>query len=493
MTVLDRIRLIDPLSIDSNINSMNKFELSLSALRLPVDFLAVLVAGFLAYSIRVSTTVQEIRPLGAAIRVEDYRILVLAFAGLTILISALSGLYAMKVTRGVVTEFYRIFNAISTAILIIILFYFFAPIDWELFLSRFLFVALWTISIGTVFLGRLLIRALQTFLVQRYRLGLHRAAIILGDSSGDILLEAFQGNPGLGYQVVHTTESFDLKTFQTLATERKIDEVILTNSKIDPQTQMEINEFCDEYKLDFQYIPNLFDTYGKVDVRTLAGVMLFRVKRTTLEGWGSILKRAFDITFAGLFLVIFSPVYILTAIAIKLDSKGPIFYKSIRVGPKNREFEVFKFRSMYTELCTDEKNPETIALEQKLLAEKGIKQGPVNKIKDDPRVTRVGKFIRKTSIDELPQFWNVLVGNMSVVGPRPHQPREVAKYEKHHKKVLTIKPGITGMAQVNGRSDLTFDEEVLYDTFYIENWSLMLDLIIILKTPWAVIAPRKAD
>ena len=148
---------------------------------------------------------------------------------------------------------------------------------------------------------------------------------------------------------------------------------------------------------------------------------------------------------------------------------------------------------MYEELCTDEDNAASIALEQKLLAEKGIKAGPVNKIKDDPRVTKLGKFIRKTSIDELPQFFNVLAGSMSLVGPRPHQPREVEKYKQHHKKVLTIKPGITGMAQVNGRSDLSFEEEVLYDTFYIENWSIWLDIIILLKTPWAIIAPRKAD
>jgi lipopolysaccharide/colanic/teichoic acid biosynthesis glycosyltransferase len=148
---------------------------------------------------------------------------------------------------------------------------------------------------------------------------------------------------------------------------------------------------------------------------------------------------------------------------------------------------------MYTDLCTDENDPKSIELEQKLLAEKGTKSGPVNKIKDDPRVTKVGAYIRKTSIDELPQFFNVLMGEMSIVGPRPHQPREVAQYEKHHKKVLTLKPGITGMAQVNGRSDLTFEEEVLYDTFYIENWSIWLDLIIIIKTPLAILSPRKAD
>jgi exopolysaccharide biosynthesis polyprenyl glycosylphosphotransferase len=233
--------------------------------------------------------------------------------------------------------------------------------------------------------------------------------------------------------------------------------------------------------------------YTQVEIKNLSGVLLFRVKRTTLEGWGSIYKRIFDIVVASLAIIILSPIYILTIIAIKLDSPGPILYKNKRVGVAKKMFNVYKFRSMYQDMCTDETNTASIELEQKLLAEKNTKSGPLYKIKDDPRVTRLGKFIRRTSIDELPQFFNVLQGTMSLVGPRPHQPREVDKYKQHHKKVLTIKPGITGMAQINGRSDLSFEEEVLYDTFYIENWSIWLDIIILLKTPWAVIAPRKAD
>jgi len=338
----------------------------------------------------------------------------------------------------------------------------------------------------------MIIRYIQSIFIERYKLGINKVALILGSSSGESLYNYIIENPDTGYKVVYHDKKFDQAKLSELAKSKKINTVILTKQDYSLSEQILINDFCDEYKLDFQYIPNTFDTY-KIDIRTLAGVILFRVKRTTLEGWGSVIKRIFDIVFAMIFIIVFSPLYILTAILIKLESKGPVFYKSIRVGPNNKNFAVYKFRSMYQELCTDESDPKSIELEQKLLKEKGTKSGPVNKIKDDPRVTKVGKFIRKTSIDELPQFFNVLIGNMSVVGPRPHQPREVSQYEKHHKKVLTIKPGITGMAQVNGRSDLSFDEEVLYDTFYIENWNIILDLIIIIKTPLAIFGERKAD
>jgi len=118
--------------------------------------------------------------------------------------------------------------------------------------------------------------------------------------------------------------------------------------------------------------------------------------------------------------------------------------------------------------------------------------GPLFKMVNDPRITRVGKFLRRTSLDEIPNFWNVLFGNMSLVGPRPHEPAEVEKYEKHHKKLLDIKPGITGMAQISGRSTLDFDEEAKLDTLYIETWSIKLDIIILFKTPLAVLFSKTA-
>ncbi len=185
---------------------------------------------------------------------------------------------------------------------------------------------------------------------------------------------------------------------------------------------------------------------------------------------------------------------IITAILIKLESSGSIIYKNERVS-KNGVFKTYKFRSMFLKYCVGDGYGDNKALEfeEELIKKQNTKDGPVYKIGRDPRLTKIGRFIRRWSIDEFPQFFNVLFGNMSLVGPRPHQPREVIKYEKHHKKVLAIKPGITGLAQISGRSDLSFEEEVKLDTYYIENWSLLLDISIILRTPIAMIRTRKAE
>jgi len=177
---------------------------------------------------------------------------------------------------------------------------------------------------------------------------------------------------------------------------------------------------------------------------------------------------------------------------IKIDTKGPIFFTRkdddsplYRVGQGGKLFHYLKFRSMID---------RSDSLRYTELADRNLrKDGPMVKIQDDPRITRVGKFIRRYSIDELPELFLVFKGDMSLIGPRPHLPEEVAKYEHHHKKVLTIKPGMTGMAQISGRSDLTFEEEVKLDTYYIENWSMFLDFSILLKTPMAVFGYRKAE
>jgi lipopolysaccharide/colanic/teichoic acid biosynthesis glycosyltransferase len=205
-----------------------------------------------------------------------------------------------------------------------------------------------------------------------------------------------------------------------------------------------------------------------------------------------VAKRAMDIIFSGLLIMILSPLLLLTAIIIKLDSRGPVFFSRrddgsyvTRVGQNGKPFRYFKFRSMID---------RADSLRYTELADRNLRtDGPLVKIKDDPRVTRFGRFIRRFSIDELPELFLVFMGRMSLVGPRPHLPEEVAKYEQHHHKVLTIKPGISGLAQISGRSDLAFEEEVRLDLYYIENWSMLLDISILLKTPWAVIRHRQAE
>ncbi len=181
---------------------------------------------------------------------------------------------------------------------------------------------------------------------------------------------------------------------------------------------------------------------------------------------------------------------LLTALAIVLESGAPVFFSRKddgqlvkRIGQFGKPFTYFKFRSM-------KQNTDSLRYDE-AMQEKNVRKGtPMVKIVDDPRVTKVGQWIRRFSLDELPEFFLVLKGDMSLVGPRPHLPEEVAQYQKHHKRVLHMKPGITGLAQVTGRSDLDFEDEVRLDTYYMEHWALWLDLVIVLKTPFAMIKKR---
>ena len=171
-------------------------------------------------------------------------------------------------------------------------------------------------------------------------------------------------------------------------------------------------------------------------------------------------------------LPLFAPIFLVGAFMIKWETKGPVFVKLKRVS-QGKEFELFKFRSM---IDGAEQLKPHLAMEN----ERG--DGPLFKMKDDPRITKVGRFLRSKRIDELPQILNVLRGDISLVGPRPHEPQEVARYERHHKKVLAIKSGVTGLAQISGAETLLFEEEVKLDRHYIENWSLKKDISILLKT-----------
>jgi exopolysaccharide biosynthesis polyprenyl glycosylphosphotransferase len=205
-----------------------------------------------------------------------------------------------------------------------------------------------------------------------------------------------------------------------------------------------------------------------IEMNIWGDVPLLELKRTPLDGWGRIIKRIVDIVGSIIALILSSLFFLIVPIIIKFDSKGPVFFKQKRVG-LDKNFNFLKFRTM-KEGAQKEHN--------KLMKEHGI----MFKLKNDPRITKVGKFLRKTSIDEIPQFINVLKGEMSLVGPRPPMPEEVAHYSNWQKKRLGVKPGITGLWQVSGRSNLSFEEWVKLDKFYIENWSFALDMQILFRT-----------
>ncbi|WP_232819233.1 sugar transferase [Homoserinimonas sp. OAct 916] len=227
----------------------------------------------------------------------------------------------------------------------------------------------------------------------------------------------------------------------------------------------------------------LTDVAGpRIHFRPVEGLPLIHVDLPQFEGTKHILKRGFDALLSGLALMILAPVVLVIAALIKLDSPGPVLFKQKRVGQNGAEFKMLKFRSMIPDA------------ESALVALKAQNEGAgvLFKMKDDPRVTRLGKTLRKYSLDELPQLWNILVGDMSLVGPRPPLPNEVEGYESHVKRRLYIKPGLTGLWQVSGRSDLDWEQSVKLDLYYVENWSLTGDLMLLWRTVKVVLKPAGA-
>ncbi len=471
---------------------MKRVELLFAFILVPLDYLALIAAGAFAYFIRFQPFFTELRPVVFDLRFPEYFRLVTLIAVAWIPIFAFAGLYRIRSTRRVVDELQRATLACSTGVLGVILLIFFQR---ELFSSRFILIAVWILSILFVFLVRLFILLLERILFMK-GIGMRNVILVGGDKTTKDILHLFQEKPRFGFRVVAHAPSFDAETrekFTRLAAQHMVDEIIQTGVDVSREESTELLSFSEEHHITFKYIADLFATHARnIAITTIAGTPIVEIHRTSLDGWGKIGKRIFDIVFALLLLVVLSPLLLLTAVAIVLESGFPVFFRRLddgkpteRIGEHGKSFLYFKFRSMH---------PGTHAMRYTALADRNMRKGgPLVKIKNDPRLTRVGRFIRRFSIDELPELFLVLKGDMSLVGPRPHLPEEVAHYKKHHKRVLTIKPGITGLAQISGRSDLTFDEEVRLDSYYIENWSMWFDIYILLKTPFAVLARREAE
>ncbi|MDD5252030.1 MAG: sugar transferase [Patescibacteria group bacterium] len=466
-------------------------ELVVAVSLVPLDFLLTFLAAVTAYNLRFGW-LAGLRPVTFDLPYAEYLGLAAAAALLSNAFLALSGLYRIGGPRRLTFELTRVFLASSTTFLAFIVFIFFRR---ELFSSRFIILAAWILTVVYLSLGRIAVRLTQRRLL-RYGIGVRRAALIGNDEHNtQALMAAFASDRELGYRVVAAFSVFDSAAETELSRLNQagaLDEIIVTDPTVSRADLSRILGFAQSRQIGFRYSADLLETHAmNVRVGTLAGRPMVEVRGTRLDGWGRVFKRLFDIIGSILLIVVTSPIMLVTAIAVKMDSSGPVFFElddgspPMRVGEKGRRFRFLKFRSMY---------PRTHQQRyDQLTARNERADGPLIKIKDDPRVTRVGRFIRHYSIDEMPQFFLALKGDMSLVGPRPHEPEEVAKYEEKHRRVFSVKPGITGLAQISGRADLTFEEEVRLDTYYVENWSPWLDLTILLKTPFVVLSRKGAS
>jgi len=471
---------------------MKKVESFFSILFVPLDFILLILAGISAYNLRFSTWSKNIRPVIFNLPFNQFFKSLLVIALVWLIILALSGLYNIRGVLKLSQELRKIFFACSTGLAIVAILIFFQR---ELFDSRFIVLVGSLIAIIYLSVAHVFVRWFQRRLFA-YGVGVHNVILVGNSKTTESLIAEFSRNKRLGFEVSKRVRDFSLETAQELSLfikDQAIDEIIQSDPNLSKAEVLRLFDFANENHLTFKYVADLLEVKVlRTEVSELFGLPIVEVKKTTLEGWGKVFKRIFDIIISGLLILILSPILILTAIIIVLDSRGSIFFSRrddgsyvYRVGESGVPFKYFKFRSMI---------PNSDSMRYNELADRNLRgDGPMVKIKDDPRVTRFGHFIRRFSIDELPELFLVFIGRMSLVGPRPHLPEEVAKYENYHKKTLTIKPGITGLAQVSGRSDLLFEEEVKLDVYYIENWSMWLDFSILFKTPLAVLKHRQTE
>jgi exopolysaccharide biosynthesis polyprenyl glycosylphosphotransferase len=343
-------------------------------------------------------------------------------------------------------------------------------------------------------------RAAQ-MLARRRRLNLIPTLIVGRGPEAAIFINEMRERPELGYRVIGVVEnSLDdtssaefegvpivgsLRGLPEAIIEAGANEVIIADSNVPGDALFDVMMRMGRRRgVEFRIAPSLFSFLPrKTEVDQIGALPMITLFRSPLSNIARLVKRTSDLIIAFVATLIFLPVWILIALLVKLDSRGPVFYKQERVGMDGRVFLFYKFRTMHPD--TDDGSHREFQ-RRYIAGQADVKLAgdgrPVYKLQADPRITRVGRWLRRLSLDELPQLLNVLRGDMSVVGARPPIPYEVESYELWHRKRLDMKPGMTGLWQVSGRNRLPFDEMVRLDLFYIENWSLLLDLKIILKT-----------
>lgn len=455
-----------------------------------LDIVLILVAFLLAYVLRYQFQwLREVDPAYYTTFV-PYIPMAAIQGGLTLLAFLLSGVYRFRRGASLVDEVYGVINGAFSGFVVTVFFIFF----WRpLVYSRLFFLYATALIIVFLIAARLLRRA--TLRVLRARgFGVDRVLIVGSDDVGLTVMRNLMAQPELGFEVVGFVDddpergSTNIGRFQALGStanlpallrSQQVDEVIITLPWQQRRQILAITGQSARVGVRPRIVPDLFQmSLSMVDMQNVAGIPMLTPSETQLSPWARLFKRGIDVLGSALGLLILSPLLAIVAVAIRLDSPGPVIFSQPRVGRDGRLFKVYKFRTMV-------KDADQIKDQVRHLNEA---QGPMFKIRDDPRVTRMGRFLRRTSLDELPQFWNSLRGDMSLVGPRPALPDEVADYADWHRKRLATAPGITGLWQVSGRSDLPFDEMVLLDIYYIENWSPLLDLSILLRTLPSVLA-----
>lgn len=464
---------------------MKKHELLFWIIKLPIEFFIVLISFFIARNIREIT---DLIP-GVQLPIKyftDFHLINFAifWSFLFVLVYIFAWLYRIGTTYSRVKQIFEIiYFALVWYLLYIWFLYLWLGYVYKVEIPRLIVFFALFISIWWIIVERILIDYFHKNLLKSNKLEKIKIALILDKNEEEIIENIISSNiytivwyfsknkiDNIEFNYLWNKEDFIKNT-----THFKFDEILYVSSHFNDEELNEIFEYSRIYWIKYKYIANSFDfTKNNTETSFINKIPVVEIRSIWLSPWWRIVKRIVDILTSFVWLIILSPLFIIVSVLEIKESKWlNIFYGSSRVWKWWWLFKMYKFRSMK---IWAEKEKD------KLMKKNERKDWPLFKIENDPRITPLWAILRKYDIDELPQLWNVFIWNMSLIWPRPHLPEEVALYKDYQKRVLTLKPGITWMAQTHWRHKNSFDDEVKLDIFYIENWSIILDLKILFKT-----------
>ena len=476
------------------------------------DAVAAAVAFMAAFYIREGTSVFASSSSGSFVwsqRFAPYGALLLVVVCIRVLSLRYCDLYRLRGEFSPVDDGIRIFKATSVGTLLIVAaaFLYRGGFQYRAFsYARGIFILDFVLALASTGTIRILMRAAQTF-VRRRQINLIPTLVVGRGPEAALCIREMRERPSLGYRVIGVVDSAvvapgdansyedvpvigNLKGLPEAIRDSGANEVIIADPQVNGDALFDVMIRCGRRRgVEFRIAPSLFNCLPrKTEIDQIGALPMIRLFREPLSNASRLLKRAFDLGISAFAIILLSPFWLLVAVLIKLDSKGPIFYTQERVGMDGRLFLLYKFRTMRAGAGPElHKDYQRAFIAGRAEANLGNAEKPTYKLPSDPRITRAGQWLRRMSLDEVPQLLNVVLGDMSIVGPRPPIPYEVEAYELWHRKRLDMKPGLTGLWQVSGRNRLPFAEMVRLDLFYIENWSLLLDLKIILRTVFVIL------
>ncbi len=462
---------------------------------LVADSIAVLLAFSAAYVLRVQL---DSRPLVNQITALDFFNTFLILLPFWVLTLWAIGLYSPQVYQRRLTEYGKLFVASFVGILLVIGYAF--VIDEPVFPARLVAVYAGILVFLLLLLFREILRTIRDTLYI-YNIGVQRVMIIGSNDATADITENLAITHRSGYRVVAVagkapanTSAVVFKSVDDALSELgnlRVTTIIQTSLYDDPERNQKIMNAAQERHLQYSFIPGEAEFYsGKNQTDVFLGYPMISVYQSPLIGWGEVAKRIFDLALIIISAPLWIPFFLLIALLQKIFNPGPVFYKSKRLGLHGKTIYTYKFRSMIWKYCGEKAEDIFAIMGRDDLVEEYKK---FRKVKNDPRITGFGNILRITSIDELPQIFNVIIGEMSLVGPRPIIKEEKGFYKNRAPLLFSVRPGVTGLWQVSGRSDLSFNERVELELFYAQNWSFWLDIKILFKTVGAVLLHRGAE